>query len=102
MPFGLKQNQINAINSIFKEYNAIERVIIYGSRAKGTYKPGSDIDLVIEGNDLTFSELMSVENKLDDLLLPYKIDLSKKTSISSEELLKHIQRVGKVFYEKNK
>ncbi len=102
MPFGLKQNQINAINSIFKEFNAIERVIIYGSRAKGTYKPGSDIDLVIEGNDLTFSELMSVENKLDDLLLPYKIDLSKKTSISSEELLKHIQRVGKVFYEKNK
>ena len=102
MPFGLKQNQINAINSIFKEYNAIERVIIYGSRAKGTYKPGSDIDLVVEGNDLTFSELMSVENKLDDLLLPYKIDLSKKTDISSEELLKHIQRVGKVFYEKNK
>ena len=102
MPFGLKQNQINAINCIFKEFNAIERVIIYGSRAKGTYKPGSDIDLVIEGNDLTFSELMSVENKLDDLLLPYKIDLSKKTSISSEELLKHIQRVGKVFYEKNK
>ena len=102
MPFGLKQNQINAINSIFKEYNAIERVIIYGSRAKGTYKPGSDIDLVVEGNDLTFSELMSVENKLDDLLLPYKIDLSKKTGISSEELLKHIQRVGKVFYEKNK
>lgn len=102
MPFGLKQNQINAINSIFKEYNAIERVIIYGSRAKGTYKPGSDIDLVVEGNDLTFSELMSVENKLDDLLLPYKIDLSEKNSISSEELLGHIQRVGKVFYEKNK
>jgi predicted nucleotidyltransferase len=102
MPFGLKQNQINAINSIFKEYNTIERVIIYGSRAKGTYKPGSDIDLVIEGNDLTFSELMSVENKLDDLLLPYKIDLSQKNSISSEELLGHIQRVGKVFYEKKK
>ncbi len=101
MPFGLKQNQINAINSIFKEYNAIEMVIIYGSRAKGTYKPGSDIDLVVEGNNLTFSELMSVENKLDDLLLPYKIDLSKKSSISSEELLAHIQRVGKVFYEKN-
>ncbi len=102
MPFGLKQSQVNAINSIFKEFVAIEKVIIYGSRAKGSHKPGSDIDLVIEGNELTFSELLSIENKIDDLLLPYKIDLSPKKSISSEELLAHIDRVGKVFYERNK
>jgi uncharacterized protein len=101
MPFGLKQSQVNAINSIFKEFGTIEKVIIYGSRAKGSHKPGSDIDLVIEGNELTFSELLSIENKIDDLLLPYKIDLSQKNSISSEELLDHIERVGKVFYERN-
>ncbi|TAN14067.1 MAG: nucleotidyltransferase domain-containing protein [Chitinophagaceae bacterium] len=99
MKFGLKEKDIHAVNSLFSQFGNINRVVIYGSRAKGNYKPGSDIDLTIEG-DLTFSQQMRLENELDDLLLPYKIDLSQIHKISNPDLLEHIRRVGKVFYEK--
>jgi len=99
--FGLEQKHINKINSIFSDYPSIEKVIIYGSRAKGNNKKGSDIDLTIIDRNLSFTELMEIENRLDDLLLPYKIDLSQKRKISNPDLLDHIERVGKVFYVKS-
>ncbi len=99
--FGLKPKHIDAINQCFAQYPQIEQVIIYGSRAKGNYKIGSDIDLTIEG-DLDYNSLLKLENQLDDLLLPYKIDLSLKHKITNPDLLEHIERVGKVFYEKKK
>lgn len=101
MNFGLKDTDITSISSVFSQYENINTVFLYGSRAKGNYKPGSDIDFTIDGN-LTFSEQMRLENDLDDLLLPYKIDLSVKHKISNPDLLDHIQRVGKVFYQKLK
>ncbi len=97
--FGLKQKHIDAINQCFAQYPQIQQVIIYGSRAKGNYKNGSDIDLTIVG-DLDYNQLLKLENQLDDLLLPYKIDLSLRHEINHPELLDHIQRVGKLFYEK--
>lgn len=97
--FGLKQRHIDLLNSVFGQYPQIEQVIVYGSRAKGNYKPGSDIDLTIMG-ELDYSSLMKLENQLDDLLLPYKIDLSLHHKINHPELIDHIQRVGKVLYEK--
>ena len=101
MDFGLKKEHIDAINNVFNEYQNIEKVLIYGSRAKGTYKPGSDIDLVIAEKEISFSQMMEITNKLDDLLLPYKIDISQKSKISNSDLTDHISRVGKVFYQKN-
>lgn len=89
------------MNKLFGLYPAIEGVMIYGSRAMGNFKAGSDIDLVIIDNGLEFSELLKLENQLDDLLLPYKIDISLKRQISNEKLLEHINRVGKVFYKRN-
>ncbi|HEY9363209.1 MAG TPA: nucleotidyltransferase domain-containing protein [Chitinophagaceae bacterium] len=100
MMFGLKPSHINAINNCFEKCNSIERVIVYGSRAKGNYKPGSDIDLTIVDKEMSYGELLKLENQLDDLLLPYKIDLSLKRQISNPELLAHIERVGKTFYDK--
>ena len=97
--FGLKLQHIDLINACFAQYPQIEQIIIYGSRAKGNYKNGSDIDLTIVG-DLDYSSLMKLENQLDDLLLPYKIDLSLYQKISNPDLIEHIKRVGKVFYEK--
>lgn len=102
MRFGLKEEDISAINELFRQYENIEKILIYGSRAKGNYRPGSDIDLTIVGKGLTFSEQMRLENQLDDLLLPYKIDLSQLSKISNPDLLEHIQRVGLDFYSKNK
>jgi len=98
--FGLKEDTINKINSVFKKYEEIEKVILYGSRAKGNYQIGSDIDLTIIDNNLSFSRLMKIETELDDLLLPYKIDLSKLSDISNADLLEHIKRVGVVFFER--
>ena len=98
--FGLKQEHIDMINQCFAQYSSVLKVVLYGSRAKGNYKNGSDIDLTIIDKDLSFSELLQIENKLDDLLLPYKIDLSLKRQISNPDLIEHIERVGEIFYEK--
>lgn len=100
MLFGLQQKDINKINSVFKNYNQIQQFVIYGSRAKGNYKNGSDIDFTIIENDLTFTQLLEIENKLDDLLLPYKIDLSQKRNIENQNLIEHINRIGQIFYTK--
>ncbi|PWA09926.1 nucleotidyltransferase domain-containing protein [Flavobacterium laiguense] len=98
--FGLKKEDIDRINNVFAMYEGIESVFIYGSRAKGNFKVGSDIDLTIIENLLTFPMFLEIENKLDDLLLPYKIDLSQKRKITNIDLLSHIDRVGKLFYER--
>lgn len=99
--YGLEQEDIQKINSVFKNHTAIEKAILYGSRAKGNYKPYSDIDLTLVGKSLTLSEQFSIETELDDLLLPYKIDLSIYHKIENQDLINHIDRVGKVFYDKN-
>lgn len=97
--FGLKEQHINAICQCFAQYPTIERVIVYGSRAMGNFKPGSDIDLTIVGS-LDYSQLLKLENELDDLLLPYKVDLSLHHQIHNPGLLDHIKRVGKLFYSR--
>lgn len=97
--FGLKKQHIDAINECFAQFPEIDQVVIYGSRTMGNFKSGSDIDLTITG-DLDYRSLMKLENRLDDLLLPYKIDLSLRQKISNPDLIGHIERVGKVFYEK--
>jgi predicted nucleotidyltransferase len=96
---GLPLHAITALKTIFAAYPEIERVLLYGSRAKDTYRHGSDIDLCIEGPSLDLTKLLSIENKIDDLLLPWKIDLSLKHQIDNQELLEHIKRVGIVFYQ---
>lgn len=98
--FGLKQEDVDKINQVFASYEGIDSVVVYGSRAKGNFKVGSDIDLTIIENSLTFAEFLEIENTLDDLLLPYKIDLSLKRKISNMDLLSHIDRVGKLIYKR--
>lgn len=96
--FGLPDNVIKGISEVFSKDERIQKVIIYGSRAKGNYKEGSDIDLTIIGTELTTTDLLRLENELDDLLLPYKIDLSLFHQIENVGLQSHINRVGVVFY----
>lgn len=100
MKFGLKKDTIDKINAVFAAFPAIEHVVLYGSRAQGNYKPGSDIDITMKGKELTYSLLSEVSIALDDLLLPYTFDLSIYNHISDPNLREHIQRVGKVFYAK--
>lgn len=97
--FGLKQDTVEKINSVFSSHPGVQKVIIYGSRAKGNYRPGSDIDLAVIGDAIDLSELLKIENELDDLLLQYKIDLSLMNKIENNDLIEHINRVGLIFYE---
>lgn len=98
--FGLKPHIITAIQDVFSRFPEVNCAVLYGSRAKDNYRNGSDIDLALKGEKLNLSLLHKIENELDELYLPYKIDLSIYHQISNEDLLKHIERVGKVFYEK--
>lgn len=101
MPFGLSDKTIEKLHSVFEDYGEVQKAILYGSRAKGNYKNGSDIDLVLSGgSNLTFTTLGHILDKIDDLLLPYTVDLAILEQITDQELLDHIKRVGVVFYEK--
>lgn len=101
MNFGLTDETIIAICAVLTTCPAIESAILYGSRAMGTHKPGSDIDLTLTGNNLTQSDIAEIAIGLDDLLLPYQIDLSILNEIDNPDLRAHINRVGKPFYRKN-
>ncbi len=95
---GLKASVIEKIRDVFNAYPEIEQAILYGSRAKGNYRVGSDIDLTLKGKHLTSSQAVTIKAELDNLMLPYKIDLSLFHNIEDMELVSHIQRVGIVFY----
>lgn len=94
---GLPAASIKAIQQVFHRCPGIRQAILYGSRAKGNFRPGSDIDLTLKG-DLTYQQLLRIETELDDLLLPYKIDLSLYELLDNPALIEHIDRVGKLFY----
>ena len=93
MNHGLPSQTVKKIHAVSSRFPAIEKAVLYGSRAKGTYKTGSDIDLTLYGDALTTAEL-------GDLLLPYQIDLSIFDQIAHAKLREHIERIGVVFYEK--
>ena len=100
LKFGLETSTIEKILGIFQQYAEIECVILYGSRAKGNYRSGSDIDLTLVGKELSHQQLLSIEHQLDDLLLPYLFDLSVFSHIEDPDVIAHIKRVGLIFYEK--
>jgi uncharacterized protein len=101
MNHGLSDATVRKIRAVLAGFPEVEKAVLYGSRAKGTFKPGSDIDLTLCGPELSFRLLARIETALDDLLVPYEMDLSLMCSITHPALLDHIRRVGVVLYEKN-
>jgi uncharacterized protein len=101
MKYGLPQSTVQKICAVLNRYPQVEKAILYGSRAKGNYKNGSDIDLTLRGSvDLTLNVIYKILIDLDELLLPYTIDLSIFTDIRDLDVIEHIQRVGITFYDK--
>ncbi|HUX40047.1 MAG TPA: nucleotidyltransferase domain-containing protein [Rectinemataceae bacterium] len=100
MRAGLDGPTLELLVSALSRESTIHRVILFGSRAKGTAKPGSDIDLCLEGPDIGTPELARLETLLDDLLLPWEIDLVPRADINNRELLAHIDEFGIAIYEK--
>jgi len=102
MSFGLSDKVVNRLKMVFAENAKVETAIIFGSRAKGNYKEGSDIDIVIKGLELNFEDRLNLMQKLDELGLPYKIDLINYYNITDLDLIDHIDRIGIMFYVKGK
>lgn len=100
MKFGLKESVIQKIQNVFAAFPEIDEVVLYGSRAKGNFRLGSDIDLTLKGDHIHLSVLNKISSQLDDLLLPYIFDLSVYRTIDNLALIDHISRVGVSFYKK--
>lgn len=98
--FGLAPTTLTVVRSILASDPAVEQAVIYGSRAKGNYKPGSDIDLTLFGPQLTANHLSHLARALDESSIPYMVDLSIHADIDNPKLLTHIERVGQVFYQR--
>lgn len=98
--FGLPDKTLATVRAILADYPGIEQAILYGSRAMGTYRKGSDIDLTLVGPALDHRLLAQIAGRLEDSPIPYQVDLSLKSDIDNPSLLAHIERVGVVFYRK--
>ncbi len=98
MTFGLPEQTLTLLHGVFSAHPEIVQVSVYGSRAKGTQKPGSDIDLAIVA-DADIAARLKME--LEDLPTPYMFDVTDYRSISHLPLKEHIDRVGKILYRRN-
>jgi predicted nucleotidyltransferase len=101
MPFGISEESFTRIVTVFDAFPKITQVRLFGSRALGRHRPGSDIDLALEGNSLTLNNLLELRLKLDNLMLPYRFDAVVLDDQISAELRDHIERFGTVIYQKH-
>lgn len=101
MEFGLKDHVLRKLREVFNSFPDIHEAVIYGSRALGTYREGSDIDISLKGN-LNLDQMLQIEKRIDDLMLPYMVDVSIYNKLTNKNFLDHINRVGKTLYEKEK
>ena len=97
--FGLETMEMDKIIMSIASIDGVDKALIYGSRAKGNYKPFSDVDISLVGKSLSYSDLLRLHSIIDDLLLPYEIDLNIFDLIQNENLKEHILRCGRVIYE---
>lgn len=100
MNYGLTAEDIKQITGVFAAYPAVQKVVIFGSRAMGNYKPGSDIDLAITGDTLTFDDILQLHSQLEKLDTLYSFDMQNINTINDPAVIDHIKRVGKDFYTK--
>ncbi len=99
MPYGLKEEQIIKIKTLFAENHLIKKAVLFGSRAKGNFKPGSDVDIALMGSEISFNDLLFLHNKIDELNLPYKFDILIYDQIKDNDVIEHIKRVSVILYE---
>ena len=99
MKFGLSDTVIRELQDVFRRHANIEKVLIFGSRSKGNYRAGSDIDLAVVGQGIDYSQLLAIQCELDDLELLYSIDLLDYQKEKGTPIGDHIDRVAQIFYE---
>jgi predicted nucleotidyltransferase len=99
MKFGLSDTVIKELQDVFRRYTNIEKVLIFGSRSKGNFREGSDIDLAVIGKGVDYNQLLSILCEIEDLELLYSVDLIDYNKKKGTPIGDHIDRVGKIFYE---
>lgn len=100
MNFDLREEDLTFMVNAMRRFDEIEKAAVFGSRAKGTNKPGSDVDIAIWGKDITFSTLSRLRAMLEEESpMPYFFDIVDYLHLTHEELKNHIDRVGVFFYE---
>ena len=92
--YGLSDKEFDEMTAIFSKCKNLEKVILYGSRAKGNYKKFSDVDITLEGDNLTLADLFQIQDLLYESDLPYTYDVSIFSSITNPDLIDHIRRRG--------
>lgn len=101
MSTGLSELDIEYIVGVIAKFREIKKAVVFGSRAKGNYKAGSDVDIAIYGDDITFDTISSLHSLLEDESpLPYLFDIVDYTHLDHKELREHIDRVGIIIYER--
>lgn len=98
--FGLTQRALKLLRDLFATNSHIDRAIVYGSRAKGNYRHGSDIDIALDAPSMDFVGFSRLCTAVDDLMLPWNVDLSLLSHIDNPDLLDHIARVGQPLWIK--
>jgi predicted nucleotidyltransferase len=99
--FGLKEKDLETINAFFKKQSVIESACIFGSRAKGNFKNGSDVDIALKGDLLNFEVINQISYWLnEESSMPYKFDVLNYHTLTNGALKEHIDRVGVLFYNK--
>lgn len=101
MKYGLDDKYFDKLISVFPKHPEVESVVLYGSRAKGNYKPFSDIDVTLKGATLTRQLLGEIFTEIDDLLLPYFLDISIYDNLTDKDFIKAIDETGVEIYRRN-
>jgi len=96
--YGLNDRDIQTLFGILNKYDEVKKVYLYGSRAKGTHKLGSDIDLAIMNEGVSEKIIRTIKSEIEESSLPYFVDITNFTTLNHKELAEHIQRVGVSFY----
>lgn len=100
MKYGIANQDWEKIYHVFSSYPHIQKAILFGSRAKGTNKAFSDVDIALTGSELTITDLLNLKNDIDELLLPYDFDLCIFKDLNNNDLIDHINRRGIELYVK--
>jgi len=92
---GLRQPDLDIVLSVLGEFPNVKEAIIFGSRAKGNFKNGSDVDIALKGENINLEIVTNISYRLnEETILPYKFDVLDYQSINNSKLTEHINRIG--------
>lgn len=98
--YGLDDKHIRELTDILRKFPHIAEVVLYGSRARGDYHRGSDIDICLKGENITKADIIQLKTALYESRIPYFFDIAVWQNIKNADFKANIERDGKVFYQK--